>query len=93
MYQEFTKTAMRWGNGYDKQAVEAIIKRVLRLIYEEIANFYDTDIFLVQGKKNFVDSVKQKITIKLFQEGLFEKISSIYDQMLNDLYKNIQLYK
>lgn len=29
MYQEFTKTAMRWGNGYDKQAVEAIIKRVL----------------------------------------------------------------
>ena len=72
---------------------QSIIKRVLRIIYEEIANFYDTDIFLVQGKKNFVDSVKQKITIKLFQEGLFEKISSIYDQMLNDLYKNIQLYK
>lgn len=29
MYQEFTKTAMRWGNGYDKETVEAIIKRVL----------------------------------------------------------------
>lgn len=29
MYQEFTKTAMRWGNGYDKQTVEEIIKRVL----------------------------------------------------------------
>lgn len=29
MYQEFTKTAMRWGNGYDKQPVEEIIKRVL----------------------------------------------------------------
>lgn len=29
MYQEFTKTAIRWGNGYDKETVEAIIKRVL----------------------------------------------------------------
>lgn len=30
MYQDFTKTAMRWGNGYDKQFVEDIIKRVLK---------------------------------------------------------------
>ena len=29
MYQDFTKTAARWGNGYDKQSVEGIIKRVL----------------------------------------------------------------
>lgn len=29
MYQDFTKTAARWGNGYDKQSVEEIIKRVL----------------------------------------------------------------
>ena len=34
-----------------------------------------------------------KITIKLFQEGLFEEISNVYDRILNDLYKNIQLYK
>lgn len=30
MYQDFTKTAMRWGNGYDKQSIEDIIKRVLK---------------------------------------------------------------
>lgn len=30
MYQDFTKTAMRWGNGYDKEKVENIIRRVLR---------------------------------------------------------------
>lgn len=72
---------------------QSVIQRVLRIAYEEIAVFYNRDIFLVQGKKNFVDSVKQKITIKLLQEGLFEKVSSIYDRMLNDLYKNIQLYK
>lgn len=29
MYQDFTKTAMHLGNGYDKQSVEDIIKRVL----------------------------------------------------------------
>lgn len=77
----------------DEEIDKSIIQRVLRVIYEEIAVFYNRDIFLVQGKKNFVDSVKQKITIKLLQEGLFEKISYIYDRMLNDLYKNIQLYK
>ena len=49
--------------------------------------------FLIQGKKNFVDTIKEKITIKLFQEGLFDKISDIYDAILNELYKNIQLYK
>lgn len=77
----------------DEDIDQSVIQRVLRIVYEEIAVFYNRDIFLVQGKKNFVDSVKQKITIKLLQEGLFEKVSSIYDRMLNDLYKNIQLYK
>lgn len=69
------------------------IQRVLKIIYEEIGVFFNREIFLVQGRKNFVDTIKQKITIKLFQEGLYEKISDIYDKMLNDLYKNIQLYK
>ena len=77
----------------DEDIDQSIIQRVLKIVYEEIEAFYDRDIFLVQGKKNFVDSVKQKITIKLLQEGLFEKVSGIYDKMLNDLYKNIQLYK
>lgn len=77
----------------DEDIDQSVIQRVLRIVYEEIATFYNRDIFLVQGKKNFVDSVKQKITIKLLQEGLFEKVSDIYDRMLNDLYKNIQLYK
>ena len=71
----------------------SIIQRVLKIIYEEIGVFFNREIFLVQGRKNFVDTIKQKITIKLFQEGLYEKISDIYDKMLNDLYKNIQLYK
>lgn len=77
----------------DSEIDKSDIQRALRLIFEEISVFYNRDIFLVQGKKNFVDSVKQKLTIKLFQEGLYEKVSGIYDNMLNDLYKNIQLYK
>ena len=72
---------------------DSIIQRVLKIIYEEIGVFFNREIFLVQGRKNFVDTIKQKITIKLFQEGLYEKISNIYDKMLNNLYKNIQLYK
>ena len=72
---------------------DSIIQRVLKIIYEEIGVFFNREIFLVQGRKNFVDTIKQKITIKLFQEGLYGKISDIYDKMLNDLYKIIQLYK
>ena len=72
---------------------DSIIQRVLKIIYEEIGVFFNREIFLVQGRKNFIDTIKQKITIKLFQEGLYGKISDIYDKMLNDLYKNIQLYK
>lgn len=29
LYQDFTKTATMWGNGYDKEKIEIIIKRVL----------------------------------------------------------------
>ena len=72
---------------------DSIIQRVLKIIYEEIGVFFNREIFLVQGRKNFIDTIKQKITIKLFQEDLYGKISDIYDKMLNDLYKNIQLYK
>ena len=77
----------------DENIDNSVIQNVLKIIYEEIANFYNRDIFLIQGKKNFIDSIKQKVTIKLFQEGLFEKVSNIYDRILNELYKNIQLYK
>lgn len=72
---------------------QSIIQNTLKIIYEEIEDIYNRDIFLVQGKKNFVDSIKKKITIKLLQQGLYEKINNVYDRMLNELYKNIQLYK
>lgn len=29
MYQDFTRTAVQWGNGYDRESIESIIKRVL----------------------------------------------------------------
>ena len=77
----------------DTDVDKSIIQNVLRIVYDEISSIYNTEIFLIQGKKNFVDTIKEKITIKLFQEGLFDKISDIYDAILNELYKNIQLYK
>lgn len=77
----------------DIEIDKSIIQKVLGIVYDEISCIYNTEIFLIQGKKNFVDTIKQKITIKLFQEGLFEEISNVYDRILNDLYKNIQLYK
>ena len=77
----------------DTDVDKSIIQNVLRIVYDEISSIYNTEIFLIQGKKNFVDTIKEKITIKLFQEGLFDKISDIYDIILNELYKNIQLYK
>lgn len=42
MYQEFTRTAAQWGNGYDKEKIESIIKRILN--NQELASECDNKI-------------------------------------------------
>ena len=69
------------------------IERTLVLIYNAIEDVIDKEVVIVQGRKNFADSVKTKVTKTLLKEKLYGKIKGFYTQLLNDLYTNIQLFK
>ena len=65
----------------------------LVIIYHEIEDVLDKKIVMVQGRKNFADSIKSKATKTLLKEKLYGKIKGFYAQLLNDLYTNIQIFK
>ncbi|MCM1064989.1 MAG: hypothetical protein NC420_11085 [Eubacterium sp.] len=69
------------------------IERTLVIIYGAIEDVLDKEVVVIQGRKNFTDSVKVKATKILLKEKLYEKIKGFYTQLLNDLYTNIQLFK
>lgn len=69
------------------------IERMLVIIYHEIEDALDKEIVMIQGRKNFADSIKSKATKPLIREDLYPKIRGFYTQLLNDLYTNIQLFK
>ena len=69
------------------------IERTLVLIHNAIEDVIDKEVIIVQGRKNFADSVKTKVTKTLLKEKLYGKIKGFYTQLLNDLYTNIQLFK
>ena len=69
------------------------IERALVLIYGAIKDVLDKEIIIVQGRKNFVDSVKSKVTKLLLKEKLYSKIKPFYEALLNELYSNLQLFK
>lgn len=69
------------------------IERALAIIYQGIEDVLDKDVILIQGRKNFVDSVKSKATKLLLKEKIYGKIKGFYAQLLNELYTNIQLFK
>ena len=88
----FVKTyqdAVNIYNTVDKKEIE----RALVLIYESIKDVIDKDIVIVQGRKNFADSIKSKVTKMLLKEKIYTHIKSFYDAILNELYNNIQLFK
>ncbi len=69
------------------------IEHTLVIIYNEIKDALDKEIVTIQGRKNFADSIKSKVTKILLKEKLYGKIKGFYVQLLNDLYTNIQLFK
>lgn len=69
------------------------IEKMLVIIYEDIKNVITADSLIVQGRKNFTDSIKHNVTKVLLKENLYAKVKDFYDQILNELYMNIQLFK
>ena len=68
------------------------IEKSLIIVYENIKYVLDKNILVVQGRKNFIDSIKHKVTKTLLKEKLYSTVKSFYDKMLNELYTNLQLF-
>lgn len=87
MYQDFTKTAARWGNGYDKQSVEEIIKRVL--INQNSASECEKKI------KELDDSEKNSKDIEdlvVGRQKAEDRVAEL-DRMINELNSQIEKAK
>lgn len=69
------------------------IEKMLLIAYEDIKDKLDNDILIIQGRKNFIDSIKKNITKVLLKEKLYLKVKNFYDQILSELYTNIQWFK
>ncbi|MCI1269582.1 MAG: DEAD/DEAH box helicase family protein [Ruminococcus sp.] len=83
-----------------KNAIEAYpsvnnmdIEKMLLIIYDDIKDNVNSDTLIVQGRKNFADSIKHNVTKILLKEKLYTTIKAFYDAILNELYTNIQLFK
>ena len=68
------------------------IEKSLIIVYENIKDVLDKNILVVQGRKNFIDSIKHKVTKTLLKEKLYSTVKNFYDKMLNELYTNLQLF-
>ncbi len=82
-YQDYTKD-----NEYDSKVIE----KFLKIVYEDRKNTLKNESLNIQGRKNFVDTVKSSITTLLLKEKLYKAIKPVYDQILSDLYTNLKLY-
>ncbi len=69
------------------------LEKLLLVIYNAIKDTVYDDALIAQGKQGFVTTTKSKITVSLLKSGLYKKIKSAYDDILEMLYVNLLLYK
>lgn len=77
----------------DYSVDKSVIEKMLVIIYENIKDVITADSLIVQGRKNFIASIKQNITKQLLKEKIYSKVKDYYDKILSELYTNIQLFK
>lgn len=70
-----------------------VIEQMLIIVYDDIKDKLEKDVLIIQGRKNFIDSIKHNITKTLLKEKIYSSIKKIYDNVLSELYTNIQLFK
>lgn len=87
----FVKTYQDAIEKYDADKSE--IEKLMIHIYEDIKEVLEADTLIVQGRKNFADSIKHDVTKLLLKDKIYVKVKGFYDQILNELYTNLQLFK
>ena len=101
---ENTRIASQYGGefsfvkSYQDAVIEAqidksVIESFLKIVYDRIKDTMNTDSMIIQGKTNFIASIKKDITKILVKEGIYKSVKPVYDQMLADLYTNVQIYR
>lgn len=87
----FVKT---YQDGIEKYSADkSEIERTLVYIYEDIKDVIEADTLIVQGRKNFIDSIKHDVTKLLLKDNIYVKVKAFYDQLLSELYTNLQLFR
>lgn len=87
----FMKTYQEAVENYNSD--KSVIEKLLKVIYENVKDVVDTESIIIQGRKNFADSIKHSITKVLLKEKIYVLVKGFYDKVLNDLYTNLQLFK
>ncbi|MDE5932443.1 MAG: DEAD/DEAH box helicase family protein [Lachnospiraceae bacterium] len=87
----FVKTYQDAIEKYDADKSE--IEKMLVFIYHDIKDIIGADTLIVQGRKNFIDSIKHDVTKPLLKAGIYVKVKTFYDQILGELYTNLQLFR
>ena len=87
----FVKTYQDAIENYNMTNEEA--EKFMMIVYEDIKDVMDNETLLIQGRENFVKTIKNHITKILLKERLYAKVKNVYDVLLNELYANIQLFK
>lgn len=76
---------------YEKSDIE----KVLISIYENVKEVMDKNTLILQGRANFIVNVKKNTTPKLLKSKIYKKLDmkNWFNQLLGDIYTNLQLYK
>lgn len=87
----FVKTYQYAIENFDLSKAEA--ERMLVIIYEDIKDVVNTESIIIQGRNNFIASIKTDITKQLLKEKIYSKVKTYYYMLLSELYTNMQLFK
>lgn len=89
-HYSFVKT---YSDSFNKYEIEkSDTENLLLVIYDYLKDKLTGDIITVQGKDNFVKSIKKEITKDLYKTGLYSKVKGCLSEVIGDLYTNIQLF-
>ena len=70
------------------------IAKVLDIVYEAVKEIQSANILILQGRENFISSVKNTTIVKLIQSNLYTKLSlkDWYNDILVETYSNMKIF-
>lgn len=73
---------------YDEEDLE----KIMDIIYAALSEILDKDVIYRLGRNNFIKHAKKNAASQLYDSGLYDKLGSHYDDLLDDIYRNLIIY-